>query len=69
MRIGNLNLEIRESREVMELALMYDVAAKFMEKRHIHLFTALYVYLRIGRSYYNSLGRYIAFYSGTCIAL
>ena len=33
----------RESREVMELALMYDVAAKFMEKRHIHLFTALYV--------------------------
>ena len=43
MRIGNLNLEIRESREVMELALMYDIAAKFMEKRHIHLFTALYV--------------------------
>ena len=43
MRIGNLNLEIRESREVMELALMYDVATKFMEKRHIHLFTALYV--------------------------
>ena len=43
MRIGNLNLEIRESREVMELALMYDVAAKFMEKRHIRLFTALYV--------------------------
>ena len=33
MRIGNLNLEIRESREVMELALMYDVAAKFMEKK------------------------------------
>ena len=47
MRMGNLNLEItereRESREVMELALMYDIAAKFMEKRHIHLFTALYV--------------------------
>ena len=35
--------DYRESREVMELALMYDVAAKFMEKRHIHLFTALYV--------------------------
>ena len=48
MRIGNLNLDIRESREVMELALMYDIAAKFMEKRHIHLFTALYV-PRIGR--------------------
>ena len=35
--------DYRESREVMELALMYDIAAKFMEKRHIHLFTALYV--------------------------
>ena len=35
--------DYRESREVMELALMYDVAAKFMGKRHIHLFTALYV--------------------------
>ena len=51
----------RESREVMELALMYDVAAKFMEKRHIHLFTALYV-PQDRQAYYNSLGilRFIA---------